>query len=293
MTIRPFEPRDDEEVVALYTRLHAADPSIDAPDLERWRAFRAMSIFEDGRNFRVALRDGAIVGLMTVGTSRQPEGDTRRMRVFVDPPARRQGLARALYDLGESEARAAGVATLTSFVDSRWTAGLAFATSRGFSVFIHDLFLARDASAWPAPAPEGVALRRFVPGEEATVAAIANATLSRDKGFSPESAESIASYLKMPGAEIWIADASEPVGFCHVEHRGALGYIQALGVLPAFAGRGAGAALLSRAIHSLRATAERIELCTEEDNARARRLYARAGFSLAREAFTLRKSLSA
>jgi len=285
--MRSFSPSDDERVVDLLGRLHASDASFDATTLERWRALRGMSIFEEGRNFRVIEEAGAIVALLTAGTVRG--GETRRVRVFVDPAARRRGLARALLERGEADARAAGVATLTSFVDARWAAGRAFAEASGFSVFIHDLFLARDGSPFSAPVPANVALRPFRPGEEAVVAAISNASLSRDKGFSAESAESIAAYLRIPGAEIVVAEsAGTPVGFCHVEHRG---YIQALGVLPAFEGRGIGAALLSRAIERLRGV-ERIELCTEEDNARARRLYARAGFTLAREAFTYRKTIS-
>ncbi|HEY1955737.1 MAG TPA: GNAT family N-acetyltransferase [Polyangiaceae bacterium] len=292
MTSRPFEPRDDESIVALYTRLHANDPSIEATTLDRWRAFRALATLEGGRRFRVVEEEGAIVALMTVGTLKRPGGDARRIRIFVDPPARRRGLARELFDRGEAEAIADGARTIESFLDSRWIAGRTFAMSRGFSVYIHDLFLARDGSAFVAPAAAGVALRAFSPGEEGAVAAISNASLVRDKGFTTESAESIAAYLRFPGAEIIVAEAEGPVGFCHVEHNGASGYIQALGVLPAFEGRGIGAALLSRAIESLRASgAEHIELCTEEDNARARRLYARAGFSLAREAFTLRKEI--
>ena len=289
--IRAFDARDDEAIVALYTRLHAADATIDAPDLERWRAFRRMAIFEEGRSFLVAEQDGAIVAVMTAGTL--PRGEpARRVRVFVDPAVRRRGIGGALFARGEADAAAEGVKTLETFVDARWAPGRAFAESRGFAVAVHDLFLARDASPFVSPMPAGVTIRPMARGEEGVVAAIANASLSRDVGFSPESAESIASYLAFPGAEIWIAEAAEPVGICHIEHRGALGYIQALGVLPAFESRGIGAALLARGIDALRVSAERIELCTEKPNERAQRLYARAGFSLAREAFTYRKSIS-
>ena len=176
-----------------------------------------------------------------------------------------------------------------------WHAGRAFAEAHGFSVFVHDLFLARQATAFEAPIPGGVTVRvRAGESDDLIWASLANATLSRDAGFVDETAQSIAGYTRLPGFALWLAERDGvPVGFCHVERRARVGYVQGLGVLGQHESRGIGAALLSLGIDTLRATGvERIELCTENDNVRAQRLYARAGFVLDREAFTYRKKIS-
>lgn len=296
IAIRAFEASDDERVVALYGRLRATDAAIPDLDLARFRAFRALSIFGEGRDFRVAMRDDAIIGLMTVGRiddTRVP-GGRRRIRVFVDPSARREGVATALLEAGERQARAAGVHAIESFVEGKWTGGRAFAAAHGFDVFVHDVFLARPPTPFAAVAPRGARLRRYAgASDDAAWCAISNATLARDTGFHPETLESVAAYARAQGFELWVAEeADTPIRFCHVERRAEAGYVQALGVVAAAEGRGVGAALLSRAIETLsQAGVARIELCTERDNARAQRLYARAGFAFDRDAFTLRKSL--
>ena len=65
--IRPFEPRDDEAIVALFSRLHAHDPSIDAPTLEGWRGYRGMKLFDEGRRFLIVEDEGRVVALSTLG----------------------------------------------------------------------------------------------------------------------------------------------------------------------------------------------------------------------------------
>lgn len=294
---RVFDPRDDERIVALYARMHADDASIDALGLDAWRAFRSISRFEGGSAFRVAEDpNGAIVALLTVGKMDDPRarGAVWRTRAFVDPAFRRRGIASMLVREVEDSARAANVRALEAFLNGPWAVGRAFAESRGFVLHVHDLFLTRPKTAWNANVPAGVTLRAYENARDAEIVArLANATLSRDRGFVPETATSIASYTHQPGFASWIAETSVPVGFCHTDVRGRVGYVQAIGVDASAEGRGIGAALLSRAIETLAARdVDRIELCTEKDNLRAQRLYARAGFVFDRDGFTMRKALT-
>ncbi len=296
MITRAFDPNDDARVVDLYARLHADDPTIDALDLDRFRALCAFAIFDDGRAFRVALDEGRIIALLTVGKMESPRdgGMVWRTRAFVDPSFRRRGIASSLFDAVERDARAERAVTLEAFVLSSWTAGRAFAAKRGFELHVHDLFLSRSLEPFEATAPCGISIRAFRGDRDAPIIAeIANATLSRDVGFSPENAKSIAGYVAHPGCAIFLAEQEgAALGFCHTDVRGRVGYVQAIGVLAKSEGRGIGAALLSRAIETLRVRdVERIELCTEKNNERAQRLYARAGFTFHRDALTLRKRL--
>ena len=290
---RAFSPSDDEAVVVLYARLHAHDASVDAPDLARWRAFRALSSFDGAPPFELVWRDDCLVALRTIGRREDPRvGLVWRVRVLVDPSARRAGLATQLLAGCEALAAEHGVGWLEAFVPLATEGGVAFAEARGFEPFCHDLFLTRPATPLDAPVPAGVRLRPFGSADAPAWVAIANATLVRDVGFSPESERSVVSYARLPGFAAWLAEAPGPVGYCHVEVRGATGYVQAVGVLASHEGRGIGAALVARGVETLRAAkVERIELCTERDNERAQRLYARIGFVLDREAITFRKKL--
>ncbi len=291
---RPFHPDDDEGVVSLFARLRA-DERYGTVTLDRWRALRAVSRFDGGRRFRVVERSGEIVALLTAGLTDDPRasGGVLHARVYVDPRHRRGGIGSRLLADCEAAARVEGVATIDSSVKGTQTGARRFAEVHGFVVLVRDLFLSRGDAPFVAQVPAGVALRPYEQGrDDAAWAAMTNATLSRDAGFLPETEASVASHARIPGFALWIAETDAPIGFCHLEQRAETGYVQAIGVLPGHEGRGVGAALLSRGIATLCARgAKRIELCTEEDNLRARGLYERAGFVLDHDAFTLRKKL--
>src|SRR5271169_1021797 len=186
-----------------YARLHAHDASVRLVDLERWRAFRAMPSFDDGRAFRVAEEHDAIIGVLTLGKAKDPRvlGGIWRLRVLVDPEHQRQGLGTMLLRECEREASGAGASVLESFVDGQALAGRAFAAACGFTVFVHDLFLSRDMRPFDAVAPDGVRIRAYAPGtsDDATWAALCNATLVRDAGFVAETAISVRGYTQLSG----------------------------------------------------------------------------------------------
>jgi mycothiol synthase len=291
MITRTFDPRDDEAIVALYDRTHRVDATVDATSLDRWRALRAFPNFEGGRRFRVVEDARVVVALLTSGNI---ASDVMRARVLVDPRVRRQGIATKLFAECVANARAAGIATIESFVSGPSIEGRAFTAANGFEVLVRDLFLSRPPVSFDAPDPEGVKLRPWDPARDVDAwAAISNTTLARDAGFHPQTRETLRAFAKVPGFFLWLAENSEGVvGFCHVDRRDRIGNVQSVGVAASCEGRGIGAALVSRAIETLRKDdVERIELCTEENNTRAQRLYARAGFKLARDVFTMIKRL--
>jgi mycothiol synthase len=275
----------------------AVDGLVEWSTLERWRHFLAISYVDHGRDFHVIESGDDIVGILSSFEMDDPrvQGGVRRVRVIVDPAHRRRGLGTRLLRIGESMGRDGGQGAVQTFVPAAWSAGLAFAKAHGFEVLVHDLFLRRGIAAFVAPPPAGTSIRAYVPGaDDEAWMDLANRTLSRDVGFHPETVASLTSYTKARGFALWIAESDGvTIGFCHVEARDDDAYIHALGVLPEHEGFGVGAALLARGIETLRvARTQHIELCTEKPNVRAQRLYARAGFILDREAFTLRKPLA-
>ena len=77
-------------------------------------------------------------------------------------------------------------------------------------------------------------------------------------------------------------DADDPIGMITVSRNEKCGVIGLFGVDEAQRGRGVGAALLSRALCWFqRAGCERVEVATQGHNVGARRIYERAGFTLA------------
>ncbi len=298
--LRAYAPHEDEAgVVALHARARALDPHVPPLDLERWRAVVGGACFRDGLDSRVIDDDDAVVGLLVSGWQEdfRAPGGLRVIRVLVDPAYRRRGLGTALLREAVLQAETEQAFGLQTDVAGEWRAGRAFAEAHGFEVLVRDFFLARDASPPGAPPlPSGIALRAYAAGrDEEAWAQLANLTLVRDAVFRAESARSVAQHARAPGFALFFAEAAgaeTPIGFCHVERRGELGLVQALGVRAPHEGRGVGSALLARSLEALIAAgARRIELCTESDNVRAQRLYARHGFALAREAYTYRRAL--
>ena len=296
-TTRPYETADDEAIVALMKRVDVADGLIDTVSLERWRELVGIARMRGGRDFRVVTRGSDVVAVLISGhlqDSRIASG-VRRLRVFVDPALRRQGIASALLEVAEAQCRAEGASVVEGFVLAPWTAGCAFARARGFDVLVHDLFMRRGTDAFDARVPDAVRIRAYVPGQDDDAwVSVANDTLASDIGFHPETVASLRGYAQATGFALWVAEAGGAlVGFCHVQDRGEVSYVHALGVRHEHEGRGIGAALLSRGIDTLRVAphVRAIELCTEKPNVRAQRLYARAGFTLHREALTFRKTL--
>jgi putative acetyltransferase len=112
LTIRPFRKDDAPEVRALFTivnRLLSPPGMRDASE-----AYIARSLTEEmdrvgayygerGGGFRVALRDAKLVGMFGLEPAAPDAMELRRM--YVDPSARRGGIARSMLQFAEAECR--------------------------------------------------------------------------------------------------------------------------------------------------------------------------------------------
>jgi GNAT superfamily N-acetyltransferase len=115
VTIRPFREQDASEVRELFI---AVNRLLSPPHLrDAFEAYVARSLTEEmdrvaayyaerGGSFWVALREAKIVGMFGLEAATTDAMELRRM--YVDPSARRSGIARSMLQFAEAECRRLG-----------------------------------------------------------------------------------------------------------------------------------------------------------------------------------------
>ena len=125
MHIRPYEPADEDQVVALWQRCGLTRPWNDPrKDIRRKRAVRRDL-------FLVGVLDGAVVGTVMAGY------DGHRGWIYylgVDPDHQRRGFGRLLMEEAETRLRAAGCPKINLQVRTSNTAVVAFYQSMGYAL---------------------------------------------------------------------------------------------------------------------------------------------------------------
>jgi mycothiol synthase len=234
-----------------------------------------------------------------------------RTRYWIDlrehPDRRQLGGARALLAAVEERARekaADGALLRGTFVESDASLRAVYEEA-GFRLVRHGLEMRIELGAdVPDPDwPEGVTVRAFVPGEddervhEAHMEAFEDAWEHAHEPFPQWHVE----HLGRPGfdASLWFlaekSGAIAALGLCREHPSGdpAFGYVDVLGVRPAWRRQGLGLALLRHAFLTFRArgmTRAALEVDAESLTG-AVRLYERAGMHVAKRSDTYEKAL--
>lgn len=231
----------------------------------------------------------ALVGAEVVGTCTPRHDD-----LTVHPAHRRHGIGRALLAEGLAIVRERGLPYLQLYVPPHLPASLAFAAAVGLR-YHSSMWLCRlrpDAEVPEPLLPDGFVARIFSPDEELEqYVALMNATFADHPtpvSWSMEVVRHVHSLAEFDPTGICIVspvdEPERPVAFTRVEvgpgDDGVTeGWINQIGVLPAFRGRGLGRELLRWGIaHARVRGAVRIELSVETLNERALELYRRHGF---------------
>jgi GNAT superfamily N-acetyltransferase len=94
--VRPLQDADAGDIVVLYDRATATEPTIGPVPRETWERFVRWPQNRNGRDFRVALWDGRLVGLAESSHRDQSDRSVRYCKLVVDPEFRRQGIGAAL-----------------------------------------------------------------------------------------------------------------------------------------------------------------------------------------------------
>jgi len=137
--IRPFEERDAAEVCELFA---AVNRDLSPPAMrEMFEDYITRSLAEEvGRitayyrermgGFWVAIRDGKLVGMF--GLELASPGVLELRRMYVDPSARRAGIARSMLQFAEDECRSRRVPTLELSTSELQPAAIEFYIQAGY-----------------------------------------------------------------------------------------------------------------------------------------------------------------
>lgn len=281
--IRALAPADTGAIVSVYLRAMRCEPNIDPVPPEQWEQFVRTPHNHHGRDFRVAVIDGLIVGLAESHLKQQTDGHVRHVKLVVDPAHRRHGIAtdllRSLLSLDSRDLPL----TLHGQTRQGWAAGEAFLAAMGFQYLESDFMMfCGDLLPITSGVEDGIIFARASDPVEyaADVARIHNAAFAGDVAFYSVTAEDMAEDLRNEGDDLWLArDGDDIVGTCRIEMYDGGPWLESLAIDPAYQARRIGPRLAQHALTTYGISAERrVGLSVSSSNPNARRVYTRLGF---------------
>jgi len=281
ITIRPLREADAEAVVALYSKAAAVEPRLGPVTLPQWDQFLKLPQNRGGRDFRIAERDGRLVGLAESSLRDQGSHHSRFLKIVVAPEVRRRRIGLALFDDVLAIDADANL-TVQTLVSRDWPAGMAFVSAFGFVHVGSEIGMKCVEPLQPARtlAAARAAIERAsdVTACAAEVARIHNTAYASDAAFRLYSPEEMAQVLTE--SEVWVAsEDGQMSGFCLTEPEQNSMWIESVAVDPARQSRGLGQLLV---YHVLTAHEVSVEhpcwLNVSSRNAAALKIYRRLGF---------------
>jgi len=224
--------------------------------------------------------------------------------ITVDPDFRKDDVGDWAYRQILDRAAQDGAVAVDAIVDGRDKEALGFLSRRQFErmVTLWTLEAAGDFAPAEAPrVPSGYRLRAYRPGEDtALLTAMYNRTFSDHLTFCAMTEAETQSIERTPYFDptftaILETDDGQAVGYSRCTLRGDArdGWIDILGILPEYQGKGLGRFLLLWSMHILaKGRARAIRLVVEGVNDRARALYDSEGFMEARTRLRYRRKLT-
>ena len=285
MTFCPATPADAEaiaELIRAYDRAHGGETGTDADEVrDDWNA----PGFDLARDTLTAEQEERLVGYGWVAR-RPPEGEVG-LDVYLHPEVRDLSLGDELFRRAEERALELGARLLVTGLLGEDARGAALLRARGWT-YARSLYrMAIDLDRPPPdPAwPDGIEARAFRPGDEAAFHAAVVEAFADDPTYEARpleewAAERIGRLTFDPGFWRLALDGDgRPAGAAVGFAAGAGGFVELLGVVPAWRRRGLGLALLRESFEAFRARGRRhVALHVDSDNPTgAPELYARAG----------------
>lgn len=251
MTFRPAVPRDAEaiaELIRAYDRANGGEIESDADEVrDDWTP----PGFDRARDTFVAERGDRLVAYGFVA-SRAAEGEVG-LDAYLDPAVADRALGDELFERLERRAADLGAARLVTGLLGKDASGAALLAERGWVRTRSLLRMAIDLTSPPEPVwPEGIEARSFRPGDEAAfhatiVEAFADEPTYHAGPLETWAAERLGRATFDPAFWTLAVAGETPVGAAVGFAAGAGGFVELLGVVPAWRRRGLGLALLLRA----------------------------------------------
>ncbi len=280
LSIRAVTDADAEAIAAFFAAAHAEDAVIGAITADEWRRFAAAPQNHDGRDFRIASANGAMVGVATASVRADERQTLCHFRIVVAPALRRRGIGSALLRrIAENEAPA----LLQCLCPERWEAMAAFLGARGFRVIEHELDMVCEEAGRYEPRRRHDIAVRVLDDKAALAEALAgihNRAYAGAASLVHHSGAAMAAVLA-PALVLVAERRGVPLGFCQLEPAGNATGLENIAVDPREQGRGIGTLLLQHALaEAARRAGPRMRLSVSDRNAAAYALYRRFGFAV-------------
>lgn len=291
--VRPASLQDIVAIEALFRAydrwlLGFADPSADQLEDD----FRTPG-FDPAHDtwYVTSESDESLVGFVLYKDS-EPGEDGSQGFGRVDPVHRGRGIGAFLIDavLERWRASDAHQDRIYHWLTPGDAAADALFATRGYQPVRREYHLERPLANAPTPtAPDGLEIRTMRPGEERRLHAVNDEAFAGHWGFRPSAFADWCTMLDIPGSDperIWLAiEGDEVVGELILWEQGEVGWIEVLGVRPAWRGRGIGRALLRTGFVELaRRGCDAVRLGVDVGNETgALRLYESEGMTVRRE----------
>ncbi len=310
--IRPLVPADIPAIVAMHAEAEAREPVGDYLTVSEYQEWLS-GPFGKGAVVTVAFAakadrsEGKLVGELVVEKDERNEfawADT-----LVHPDYRQRGLGSALYDMALADARKRGATELRIHPNQKHLMGIDFLARRGHQPerYFWDMRLPAETAVAEQPQlPPGFTVRTFVRGQdEQAFMEARNASFAEHYASVPRTLDEIIaltnfSYFDPAGLFLAFAENGEVAGLCwttidrdEIAARGEeVGWINTLGVVPAYQRHGLGRALLLIGVQHLRQQVPIVELGVEGKNRKALPLYESVGFRQYRGYVHMNRSLT-
>ena len=282
--IRALMDADTDGIVSLCDACSTVEAELGPITAAQWRAFIGRPRFAEGQDFRVAVKEGQIVGLVESSLRDQDGRGVRYIKVIVEPSYRRAlvgtKLLAAILDQDSDDN-----VSIQGHVRQEWDTGKRFCQQKGFTVIeseyrMHcDAF--RPASTYQGPAH--INLLRDVEPCAARLAQVHNDAFRDDVSFSPHSPKDM--LHKARGCRTWVAVVEgEIVAYAIIESEAGSIWLESLAVDPRFQGQGIGTALAVQGLRRKRSGANRpAGLSVSSKNPSALHIYRKMGFQVESE----------
>lgn len=278
-TLRAYAESDASEVAACLTSGAELDTTLLPLSEDEWRGFAGRPFNNGARDFMVAERDRAIVGVL-ISTRNERNGEPlRSFRIIVHPDARRRGIATRMLALVEGQ-DSDGDTILCAELPGRWKVGAGMLSRNGFQIVERLLWMRADDAPPEVAPPDGFRLRPYREADDAAWRRLNREAYEGTSDYTDLIAAEREAIRKESQFHLWVAErGGEVVGMCHTKAFSGKGYINSLVVTAACRSHGVGRELLVAGMRTLREQARRpVHLNVRAENEPAVALYRSAGF---------------